>query len=312
MKLDELRKISKKMISRFVDELGYDGKIYVESNKTPIMFKKIEKNAPGKFYTADSISLKVVVDNLKIPNDKKDFILNTGLIAINSFFKDEPIDDDAIVTCIHEMFHSSRMILAHVPKSHNKNLEAIISDDGRFVVDSLNYEDKYVDPNQDILTDSIDTSKLNVIKYSNLSDDEKETMYLLDEKYGDKLSKQRIIDETLIEMMSISAYLLSTDKFDNIMDIVKHLNNRSKDNDSDFYHMTNIIIRHNNLDLFKWMIDPLSYQNDDITYDYFSHYITDEDQDDVRNLYENTDLLPDYDDEIDRIASEVSQSRKKQ
>lgn len=304
MELTELKNTADQMIEIFVNNLGLDGKAYVEANKCPMAFGNI--GVPGEFLSAESPTLKRMLDNIKVSDDKKEFILSEGLILINNDYKNMPADKDLIITCIHEKFHANRMLLAHTIDNTNEDIGPMFYDNGRFVANNTNFVDKYIDPNQEILLGSIDTSNINVDYYQNLNDDEKDDLYYANDNYDEKIVKQYQIDETLVELMAIISYLLSTNKFDNIMDIIKDLNERY--DGSDIHSMTNIILRHNDLELFKWMIDPLTYQNDDIHYDFFEHYINDDDREDVATLYKSNEIMPD-DDEMDRIAIEAAQAR---
>lgn len=302
MKIVELRDISNEMLSNFVDKLGLDGKAYVESTKCPMIFGDL--GVPGKFYTAGDMALKRFLESEKLPQDQKDYILEEGLIVIDSDYKDMPIDADIITTCIHEKLHANRMLLAHMVESSNDEINPMFYDKGRFVENNTELTDKFIDPNQDILLGSIDTSKKNVEHYQNLSDDEKDDLYFANDNYDNKLQQQYHIDEALVELMALVAYQLSSNKFNNIMDIVKDINEHY--DADDIHSMTNIILRHNDLELFKWMIDPLTYQNGDIHYNFFAHYITNEDQNDVTLLFESDDIMVD-DDELDKIAMEEAQ-----
>lgn len=304
MELAELNNNTDQMIENFVNNLGLDGKAYVEATECLMTFGNI--GVPGQFLSAESPALKNLLDKSKLSDNKKNFVLNEGLILINKDYKYMPADEDLIITCIHEKFHANRMLLAHIEKSSKNDINPIFYDNGRFVANNTELIDKYIDPSQDILLESIDTSNMNVKHYEDLSDDEKDDLYFANDNYGDKLEKQYQIDEALVEIMAIVSFQLSTNKFNDIMDIIRDINDRYEGDD--IHSMTNIILRHNDLELFKWMIDPLTYQNDDVHYDFFSHYVTDEDQEDVNDLYESTEIMPD-DDEIDRIATEISQSR---
>ena len=75
------------------------------------------------------------------------------------------------------------------------------------------------------------------------------------------------------------------------MDVLKDLNDNSKK--PSFRAMSNIILKHNDLELFKWMIDPLSYQVDDIHYDFFLNYVSKDDFDDINTILETEDVIID-------------------
>lgn len=97
-----------------------------------------------------------------------------------------------------------------------------------------------------------------------------------------------MLDETLVELISILAYRMFKNKKakrnETIMDMIKIINQRCE-NDDDIKIITNIMIRHNDLDLLKWAIYPLEFQEYDMMYDYFNQYVTANDMMDVKKMY---------------------------
>ena len=305
MQITELRDTANNMISKLVDQLGMDGKAYVSSTKCPMMFGDLA--APGKFFTAGSPDLKARLSNLNLKPEDKDYVFNEGLIIINKDYQDMPMDSELIVTCIHEKIHANRMVLAELPYSGDNDIADYFYDDGRFVKNSREIKEKYVDPSQEILLSSIDEAKDKVDAYNDLPKNRKDDLQYANDKLEEKMDSQYKIDESLVEIMAITAYQLSTTDF-NIMEVVENLN--KKYDADDIHAMTNIILRHNDLDLFKWMIDPLTYQNGNIHYDYFAHYVTDDDKEDVDVITKSEEIIID-DDELDRIAIDMQQNIKK-
>lgn len=301
MEMAELKTVTDRIISNFVDELGLDGESYISSNDCLMAFSRLGP-IPGLFHNAESPALKSFLEKLNIPQKQKDYILSEGLILLNKKYRDLPDDSALLITCIHERFHANRMILAQVPSSANENIDPMFYDQGKFVRNSTEFEEKYIDPNQDILLGSIDDSKDDVSSYQSLDDDELDNFYFANDKVGEKMNAQYKIDETLIELMAGIAYGLYIGKFKDIMDGVDYTSKHYSGDD--LSSMSNIILRHNDLDLFKWMIDPLTYQNNNIHYDFFSHYVTEEDKKDVTTIIESEEIMPD-DDEMDRIAIET-------
>lgn len=113
-----------------------------------------------------------------------------------------------------------------------------------------------------------------------------------DEK-EDKMYYQRVIDETLVELMTLLAYKMRNNTIDvyssmtGLMDV---------DVDEQIKTMCEIILRHHDLDLFKWMLDPLSYSLGDTDYDFFFKY-TENDKDLVGKLIDDDlqiDILESY------------------
>ena len=147
----------------------------------------------------------------------------------------------------------------------------------------------YADASQDIFKGSIDDSMQTIQKYSSISNEEKESLSFADYKYNEKMEQQYIIDEALVETMAIVAYQLHNKQTDDIMGIIKDIN-ENYDAD-DIKAITSIILRHNDLELFRWMIDPLSYQINYINYDYFKNYIIKEDIDDYNTLINSEEVF---------------------
>lgn len=301
MEIAELKTVTDKIISNFVNNLGLNGESYVSSNACLMAFDKLGP-IPGLFHSAESPELKSLVEKLNISQKHKDYILSEGLILLNKKYRNSTDDSELLVTCVHERFHANRMILAQVPSKATETIDPVFYDQGRFIRNSTEFEEKYMDPNQDILLGSIDDSKANVAPYQDLSKNELEDLYFANDKVGEKMNIQYKIDEALVELMAGIAYGLYIGKFKDIMDGVDYTSKHYSGDD--LRSMSNIILRHNDLDLFKWMIDPLTYQNNDIHYDFFSHYINDEDKNDVKTLFESEEIMPD-DDEMDRIALET-------
>lgn len=287
MEIKQINNKTNEMIKKLVDCLGFDGEYYVSVNNSPIVFAKTE--VPGKFLTAQSNQLKKFLDKINVDEKTKKYILSEGLIVINKKFKNEPVSSELLVTLIHEKIHSNRMLLLNSQFSENKEISSVFYDDGRFVQNSNSSKPYYADASQDILKGSIDNSKNTINSYLAKSDEEKEDIYYDDPKYDDKMEQQYKIDESLVEIMAIVAYQLYAKKTNDIMGIIKDIN--EKYDGEDVKAITSIILRHNDLELFKWMIDPLSYQIADVNYDYFSHYITNEDMADFNILVESEEIM---------------------
>ena len=300
MTINELNETTNNMIKEFVNQLGWNGDFYVSTNNYPMIF--LTMSPLGKFFTAKSKDLKSTLDRLNINEATKKKLLSSGVIAINKNYMNKPVSPDFLATIIHEKFHARRMLLATVPYSGDYDIESMFYDEGRFVVNNTETRTQYVDSAQDIFLGSHDNSRASALHYKGLSFDEKDDLQYANDKYSEKMMRQQLIDEALVELMSIVAYQLSTGKYSNIMDVLKDVRDRL--GEDDVVAMAKIILRHNDLNLFKWMLDPLTYQAGDIHYDYFSHYINEEDEEDVNTIVNSTEILVD-DDELDRLAIEA-------
>ncbi len=288
MDIDKLKKITDVMMANFVDKLGLDGKSYVSSNDCPIVFGDLgvfKKTLAGRFYTAESKDLKTFLELNNYSKEDQEKYLSEGMVVINDYFENNPLSKLSLITCIHERFHSNRMILTNVPYSGHEDIPNYFYDNGRFVQNNDQYIDTYIDPSQETLLNSIDQSEDVVKHYKDLSFEEKDDLQFENDMFGNKMSFQQAIDEALIDLMARITFEINTDKFSDIMEVADYLSKRSKN--GSYKGMSNIILRHNDLELFKWMIDPLSYQSDDIHYDFFSNYITADDLDDVKTVLES-------------------------
>ncbi|MBE6160189.1 MAG: hypothetical protein E7157_03990 [Lactobacillales bacterium] len=302
MILDDIKKVSNDMVKNFVEELGYDGEYYVTTSKCPMIFGNIL--VPGKFYTAGSKELQHFLSRINLDEKRKEYVNSEGLIVVNKIYKEKPADADLYTTFIHEQFHSNRMLLINKQYNENEDINSVFYSNGHFEQNSNSSHPYYADASQDILKGSIDDSKQLIDKYDEMSDEKKEDISFENEVVEGKMNEQFRIDEALVETMSIAAYMKFKQPNLSIMDIVKNIN--AKYDGEDIHAITNIIIRHNDLELFKWMLDPLSYQLDDINYDYFEHYITSEDMQDLKDLKDSDEIV--FDD--DSIDEEILNSRK--
>lgn len=286
----------------FVDEIGLDGNYYISLNNCPVVFGNILGS--GAFYTAESKKLKKYLDKLQIDNQLKTYLYNRGLIVMNSSYQKSEANADFLVALIHEQFHSNRMLLINSLYTKNKNINAAFHNGISFVKHDNNSNAYCADASQDILKGSIDNSKNTIEKYKRMTDSEKENISFKDSKYSEKMMHQQLIDEALIETMAIVAYKLWHNKLHNkrqsVMEIIADLNSRYKSDD--IIALTSIILRHNNLDLFYWTLDPLTYQNNDINYDFFKYYINSNDIEDVKKLVQTDDI------NFDELANQASKN----
>lgn len=164
--------------------------------------------------------------------------------------------NNLIVTLIHEKIHANKVVMTNYSAfgcqdNHNLNDTSLLEEYNHL----LQKQDVYIDPIQD-------------------------------KKIFDQIFE--VLDETLVELISILAYRMFKNKKakrnETIMDMIKIINQRCE-NDDDIKIITNIMIRHNDLDLLKWAIYPLEFQEYDMMYDYFNQYVTANDMMDVKKMY---------------------------
>ena len=304
MTIDEIKIKTDEMIKKLVNCLGLDGDYYVSINKCPIVYAST--SGVSEFLTARSSDLKKFLDRVNLDNKQKEYIFNEGLIVVNKNIKNISNDfdkTDLFITVIHEKLHANRMLLINSQKQESRAVNGVLYDNGHFV---KNYDNSpyYADSSQDILKASIDDSEKTYEKFHQMSSDEKEDLTENNDEYDNKMYQQFKIDEALVETMAIVANRLYEENTNDIMAIIKKINARYP---GDIKAITSIILRHNDLELFKWMIDPISYEIGVVNYDFFSHYITKEDLDDLNNLIQSDDTMFD-DDEYD---NDIRSSRAK-
>lgn len=299
MDINELKNTTNTMMCNFINELGLNGNYYSSLNSCPIVYGKLDQYdlfigdtiLVGRFFPPKNKELKAFLEDCDFsPEDKKKYF-EDGLIVINEMFKDKPVNKLLLITCIHERYHSNRMILTEPPYSGNEDIDDLFYVDNHFVRNSEESKEKYIDPAQEIILGSIDQSKDIIHYYQNLPFNKKDDLQFDSTAFDDKKAFQYAIDETLIDLMARITYELSTKKYASIMDVLKDLNDNSKK--PSFRAMSNIILKHNDLELFKWMIDPLSYQVDDIHYDFFLNYVSKDDFDDINTILETEDVIID-------------------
>ncbi len=303
MEIEELKSKTDEMLKKLVDNLGLDGNYYVSVSKCPIVYTNVDGLC--KFLSARSKELKEFLEHVNLDDKKKEYIFNEGLIVINKSLKNGDNFDriDLYVSLLHEKLHSNRMLLINSQHPESREVSGVFYDSGKFV---RNYQDQpyYVDSSQEVLKASIDDSRKTYEKYSSMSLEDKKEMTENNFEYDDKLYEQYKIDEALVETMAIVANRLYEKNTNDIMSVVRDLNHEY---DGDIKAITSIVLRHNDLELFKWMIDPISYEIGVSNYDFFRYYITPDDMGDFNDLMESEDTM--FDD--DAFDNYIISSRKK-
>lgn len=118
------------------------------------------------------------------------------------------------------------------------------------------------------------------------------------------MSHQQIIDESLVELMAILSYKLYKDQENgidsNIWSSIEEISNHHEG--TDIGAMCKIILKHQDFELFYWMLDPIEYSLENIHYDFFKEY-TKNDQDLLKELYSVDELDIDEIIELNRSNS---------
>lgn len=291
MDLKEIRDKSKKALANFVDEIGLDGEVYASVCNSPMAWGKTKFNGCGEFIAPGSGRLEEILQSSKHDEKAKGILNQRGLILINQEYRQKEADADLFVTAIHEIIHSNRNLLLFDVIRENKNENAYSFSNDKFEQNTSKYDYSYADASQEVLKGSIDTSKEAIKSYKNTTSEELENMEFAEGKRDSKMEKQQIVDEALVELMAILSYQLYVDKEKGkSTDIWKSIEKiRNAYEGEDIGAMCKIVLKHQDFELFNWMIDPITYSQGDIHYDFFAQY-TKCDQDLLQELYESAGL----------------------
>lgn len=291
MDLKEIRDKSKKMLSNFVDEIGLNGEFYVSECNCPMAWGKPKFNGCGEFVSPGSERLEGILQNSKYDEKTKNILSQRGLILINQNYRQKEPDPDLFVTTIHETIHSNRNLLLFDAIRDEKNENAYSFNNGKFEQNTTEHAFSYADASQEVLKGSIDTSKETMNSYKNTTSEELENMEFAEGKRDSQMEKQQIVDEALVELMAALSYKLYSNKEKGKTTDIWSAIEQAKDvyEGEDIGAMCKIILKHQDFELFNWMLDPISYSQGDIHYDFFAQY-TKEDQSLLQELYESAGL----------------------
>lgn len=284
MDLKEIGDKSKKMLSYFIDKIGLNGESYVSGCNCPMMWGKPKFNVCGEFVSPGSKELERILQNSKYDEKTKNRLRQRGLILINQNYEQKDPDPDLFVTTIHETIHSNRNLLIFDVIRDEKNENAYSFNNGKFEQNTTEHGFSYADASQEVLKESIDTSKETMNSYKNTTSEE-------ERKRDSQMEKQQIVDEALVELMAVLSYKLYSNKEKGKTTDIWSAIEQARDvyEGEDIGTMCKIILKHQNFELFNWMIDPISYSQGDIHYDFFGQY-TKEDQSLLQKLYESDGL----------------------
>ena len=296
MKKEEIISETNRIIKNFINCLDLDGNYYLSVTYSPIVFTNPNGDF-GKFLNAKSQELKNWMNNNGIEGKERGLYWENGLIIIEKNIINPDIED-LFVTIIHEKIHSNRMLLLNSQYCRVDYIHGAFSVGDHYVKGNNSKYSYYADAGEDILLGSIDTSRKEVEKYISMSSKKRKKISEADDMYRKKMKSQEHLDEALVELMSRVAYKLYKKATTDVMAIIKEVKNESFS--VDIKAIANIILRHNDLELFWWMLDPLSYQLDDVNYDFFSHYVMEEDKKDIDVRFNFSELEIDSD-ELDKI-----------
>lgn len=288
MKIDKVMTKSKKMIEEFINELGLDGKYYADMCNCPIRFDipiDAQEGSLGQYLEPTSEDLIKILKNYYFDIDTLKEILTKGLIIINPQLNIDENNDELLTTIIHETFHSNRNILLYDAVRDDENGNAYSYQNGRLNQNTFNYGFTYVDASQDIIKGSIDNCNNTIYKFNNIINENPYEDFE-DDNILLKSDIQYLFDEALVELMSILCYSIKYRKEQGkdykLPSTISRI--AQKVPEDEIILMSKIIDRHEDFELFKWMIDPIEYTNGDLHYDFFEEY-TKNDQDLINKLH---------------------------
>lgn len=295
MDLKDIITESRKMLSMFVDEIGLNGEFYSKLNKTHIVWGKPKLGGLGEYLSPGSERLVGILQFYKCDDKIKEMLNEKGIIIISQEYKQKEPDADLYVTLIHETLHAKRDLLVFDVFRENRNESAYSYNNNKIEINMSTYSAKHADISQEILKGSIDDSHNIKKSYATKTSREIEDMEWAEGKFDEQMERQQIVDEALIELMSILSYkLYSYRQRGKEFNIWNEINKVCEVYDGeDVGIMCEILLRHQDFELFNWIIDPISYSCDDIHYDFFSNY-TKEDKDLVDKLYDATLDMDEY------------------
>lgn len=291
MDLREIKNISVKMIENFVNTIGLDGEYYGTTCNCQMSWGKPKLDAEGEFITPESDRLINLVNRSPIDENTKRRIISRGLILVNSKYKFEEMEANLFVTLIHEMIHSNRSLMICDAVRNDTNENAYNYENSSFNQNTFDFDFSYVDASQDLLKGNINDSRNTIDMFNQKTDEELDIMEFESGKRDKQMTNQQIIDESLVELMAVLSYKLYTDQGNdidtNIWNSIVEISNHYEG--TDVGAMCKIILKHQDFELFYWMLDPIEYSLENIHYDFFKDY-TKNDQELLKELYSADEL----------------------
>ena len=294
--LKQTRELSKQILVNFVDAIGSDGKAFVSLNNCPITWGKPKMGGVGEFVTPYSKRMQSILAKSKMDDKTKEVVNSKGLIIIDLKYREMDTNPDLFVSIIHETIHSNRDLLIFDATLEESNEKAYTYEGDKIVQSTSYYSFVHADASQDILKGSFDDSRKTVNAYDGMSTDKLEDLEFESGKRDTQMGNQQTADEALVELMSILAVKLYSNSIKGKTTDIWELIAETRDHfeGEDISVMCDIILKHGDLELFHWMIDPIGYSMGDVHYDFFKWY-TQNDKELLEQLYDSGSLdLDDY------------------
>lgn len=266
---------AQELYKRFLINLGYTDNLPINIG-FEIDFKKLDDDRVGEFIAPGKKELEEYINSRNdLSYEDRLRIENSGLIFVDSDLLKTGPETRIISTCLHELIHASRIVLTNL----DSGSDAIVYHKGVFIENGDN-KTHVVDPTE-VFWGSVDDSN-NALEIAKKIVKENEDNLNFGVEYDNQLSFQARLNEALTELTQAVAYRGYLHR-ESILESVDKL---KENEDEDISAIARIILRHNDDLLFRWFVNPLEYQGYDLRYDFFKEYITEDDLDDVRVLYE--------------------------
>lgn len=301
----EFDMLAKDILRTFVNEIGLDGDYYVQTDNCPIIY--VDGRGISQYISPEDPQLKIFLENIKFDEETELKVKERGLILVREDYKNiETMDSEFLVTIVHEKLHSNRNLLCYDARRLGKiTYRTYTSNQGVFEQNTPEYSYFDADASQEILHGSIDTSLKTIDKYKMFSNYEIEDLDFENDEISTKMQRQQQVYEALVDLIAYTAYKVWYDtQYEGKADIWKAIEIvKNKHFKEDITIMSEIILKHHDLDLFYWMIDPFYYSGGDHHYDFFKQY-TKDDSELVKKFYSTEDTLF-TEEEIKKILSKT-------
>lgn len=281
MEVKEIDQLTNQIIKNFIKRL-FDLECDDISLAEDVSIEFSEMSVPGLLLPPFSKDLEVYLRGKRVLSKWASY--SKGMILLNKKFEgalrgeEEPEYDyeELITTLVHEKIHANVIVMTNKYFPDYVSRNGIMYDSRNSFISKYNMilskkdEITYCDPIQNVYKKELRDNDI-----------------ILSSDYRQAMEFSENLNEVLVELVALIASLMYFDyernKNKSIMDIIKFINVRCNNGDA-IKEITNIIINHNNLDLLKWTIYPLEYQQYDFMYDYFEHYRKASDDADIKIL----------------------------
>ena len=273
----ELREKTELVYRNLLNKLSFNGDECPINMNFAIIYQTFrDKNTVAKYYAPGTSKVDRYIEKRigKLTDKRISQIKNSGIIVLDKDLLFDDNETSLYTRFFHEFIHSTRLVMTNIGRETTSDEEPFIYHNGRYIENSDNKT--YICEASKVLRGSIDTSRAAKEEFKELEG------FLFSEEYERQKKKKKHVNEALVEITTQLAFRQWIHKDESLIDSIRKLKNHH-----DFHtkSMVNIILRHDDLELIKWTIHPLYYQNFDLTYDYFGKYINNDDLEDIETFY---------------------------